>query len=163
MLMKWILLLLLLLPLFSWSQEDEDKDPELEKTILVLNPFTSTVALSDFEKTQVNKIILKATSRQQTYQIALGELGEAKKSKHKIHHVQLDLIKNEEDSHSIKALLIDEKNKKVLNKITEEKVPRLDLLRRIEDVLLKLFGAVLPEPKKDDEGKKKPKNVKPRS
>lgn len=155
--MKWILLLTLLLPLVVWTQDNEDKDLELEKTILVINPFTSTVTLSDFEKTQINKIILKATSRQQTYQIALGELGIAKKAKHKIHHVQLDLVKDEGDFHSIKALLIDEKNKKVLNKIIEEKVSRLDLLRTIEDVVLRLFGAVTPGPKKE-QGKKKPKN-----
>jgi hypothetical protein len=157
--MKWILLLLLLLPVQALAQQNEDKDPEFEKTILVINPFTSTVVLSEFDKTQINKIMLKASSRQQTYQIALGELGEAKKSKHKIHHMQLDLIKNEEDFHSIKALLIDEKNKKVINKITEEKVTRLDLLRMVEDVLLRLFGAVPPEPEKDKEGKKKPKNL----
>ena len=161
--MKWILLLSLLIPVLGWGQEDEYRDPELEKTILVINPFSSTVTLSDFEKTQINKIILKASSRQQTYQIALGELGEAKKSKHKIHHVQLDLVKDVGDSHSVKALLIDEKNKKVLNRILEEKVSRLDLLRIIEDVLLRLFGAVIPEAKEEKEGKKKPKNVKPLS
>lgn len=115
-----------------------DDITEGPKKLLVIKSLRSEIALNDLEKRMINKVMLKICAKQTDYQIAMGEIGIAREADLSIFEVTLSLTGNDAKM-SISGTLLDEKNKKVVNKITKEKVERLHLMRDIEDVMDGLF------------------------
>lgn len=130
----WLLLVLMGVNLV-FASDDITEGP---KKLLVIKSLQSEIALNDLEKRMINKVMLKICAKQTDYQIAMGEIGIAREADLSIFEVTLSLIGNDAKM-SISGTLLDEKNKKVVNKITKEKVERLHLMRDIEDVMDGLF------------------------
>jgi hypothetical protein len=130
----WFLLILIGINL-GFAADDITEGP---KKLLVIKSLHSDIALNDIEKRMINKVVLKICAKQTDYQIAMGEIGIAREAALSIFEVTLSLTGNDANM-SISGILLDEKNKQVVKKVTREKVERLHLMRNIEDVMDGLF------------------------
>lgn len=140
--MKFIWLLLMLVTGLALAGETEDDIAKnTPRKILVISPVASDIVLSDIEKRMINKIVLKACAKKKEYQIALGEIGIARGALLNIFEVSLEITGKENDF-KLTGILLDEKNKVVLNKIVRTKNERLHLMRNIEMVMETLFEQV---------------------
>ena len=105
---------------------------------MVINPVEAAITLSDVDNRLINKIVLKECAKQTEYQIAMGDIGVSREALFNIFNVNLTLIGSEANL-TITGVLLDEKNKIVVNKVVREKVERLHLMRTVEDVMKGLF------------------------
>ncbi|MBA2403132.1 MAG: hypothetical protein H0V66_00050 [Bdellovibrionales bacterium] len=136
--MKFLWLLLILTFSNQVFSADADAISINPTKLLVINPVASDIVLTDIEKRMINKIMLKACAKQIDYQIALGEIGLAREALMNISQVSLTLNGNEQNL-KVTALLLDEKNKIMINKIVKERIERLHLMRTVEEVVEALF------------------------
>jgi hypothetical protein len=112
------------------------------KKLMVINPVDSEIILSDVDNRLINKIVLKECAKQTEYQIAMGEIGISVDAHFTIFNVNLTLS-GKESNLTITGILIDEKDKVVVNKVERLKVERLHLMRSVEDVMKGLFAKKL--------------------
>jgi hypothetical protein len=150
MLKSLIGLLFLIISFFSIAQEKESTDdgPQDVKKFILIQPF-KTPYLEFLDEDRVNKIILRATTKQTEYELAMTNLDDFEKAKVPVFQVQLQLEKiKDKEIYEARALLVDMKNKKLVNKVEELRIPRIELLRRIEELLNRLFLQPVPEVKK---------------
>ncbi len=106
--------------------------------LLVINPIKSEIALNDIERRMINKVVLKTCAKQSGYEISMGEIGIAREAGLSIFDVTLSLTGNDSNM-VITGVLLDEKNKILLKKISKQGVERLHLMRSVEDVMNGLF------------------------
>jgi hypothetical protein len=119
----------------GFAQDDIQLGP---KKYLIINPTKSSISLTDIDKRQIEKIILKSCTKQTVYQVAMGEIGAATEAKLDISHVSL-VLEGKEQELSITATLVDENKKILLNKVRKSHVQRQEMLRSIEDSVEELF------------------------
>jgi hypothetical protein len=112
------------------------------KKLMVINPVDSEIILSDVDNRLINKIVLKECAKQTEYQIAMGEIGISVDAHFTIFNVNLTLS-GKESNLTITGILLDEKDKIVVNKVERLKVERLHLMRSVEDVMKGLFAKKL--------------------
>ncbi len=106
--------------------------------LLVINPIKSEIILNDIERRMINKVVLKTCAKQSGYEISMGEIGIAREAGLSIFDVTLSLTGNDANM-VITGVLLDEKNKILLKKISKQGVERLHLMRSVEDVMNGLF------------------------
>jgi hypothetical protein len=106
--------------------------------LLVINPIKSEIILNDIERRMINKVVLKTCAKQSGYEISMGEIGIAREAGLSIFDVTLSLTGNDTNM-VITGVLLDEKNKILLKKISKQGVERLHLMRSVEDVMNGLF------------------------
>lgn len=106
--------------------------------LLVINPIKSEIILNDIERRMINKVVLKTCAKQSGYEISMGEIGIAREAGLSIFDVTLSLTGSDANM-AITGVLLDEKNKILLKKISKQGIERLHLMRSVEDVMNGLF------------------------
>ena len=133
--MKFITLLLLLVGhLQAYGQGSS------ELPYLIIPPHELPERFKEFEKQQIQKVVLKGCAKQRGYQVIIGDPPSHKKTRWLMYRVDLDVKWNESlREFRVHASLVDARNNKVFNSITEVKIPELEFYRRLEVIIDRLF------------------------
>jgi hypothetical protein len=136
---------LLLLTLLAGPAHAQNREGELPPKILIINPLEASLQLTEQDRRLIHKAILKVCAKQTGHEIMLGELGDAQNSSFEVSHVNVSLGGTPE-SVTLSATLVDEKRKRLIKKIVADRIPRLQLVRKVEDAMIELFA--VPQSKK---------------
>ncbi len=143
-----LLVLLFILSSFVVAQTQTEDLP-----YLFIAPIESPQSFSDIEKQTIHKIIVRACTKQTLYQLLIGRTEFDKKLKWDLHRLNVQ-IRSKNEEYEITAELKDGRKEKIYNHIQEGHILRLDLYRRLEEILNQLFN--LPTTEKLSESRPKP-------
>ncbi len=132
--MKISLFFLSLLICFgAWSQV-----PENELPYLFIPEVTIPPEFSEFEKQQINKIVMKGSAKQTQYQVIIGNPTNNKKFKWALYKINVRVTKGP-NGIEVVAELKDVRKEKLINTIKENYIEGLEFYRRLEDIINRLF------------------------
>ncbi len=149
---KFLFILLILIQFGAWAETSQDEIP-----YLFIPPVIAPKEFSDFEKQQINKLVVKGSARQTTYQVMIGKPDVSKRFKWQLHQINVSVQKKDSEF-IVLAQLQDARKLLVINSIQEEHIPELELYRRIEEIIDRLFLPV--EKNLETEIRPKPPKVK---
>ena len=145
---KCLFIFFLLIQFGAWAETSQDEIP-----YLFIPPVIAPKEFSDFEKQQINKLVVKGSARQTTYQVMIGKPDVTKRFKWQLHQINVSVLK-EGDDFVILAQLKDARKEVIINSIQEDHIPELELYRKIEEIIDRLFlpveknldSAIRPKP-----------------
>jgi hypothetical protein len=133
----FLFLFLFLSPLKRLVAQPIEGEGDAPKKYLMITSF-SKQGMTELQLDQINKIMLKVATKQVEYSLALGEGKNFEGVKSTLASMQLQIEKNA-SVFSIKALLLDIKNKRVIKIETADFIQEANLLLQVKICLEKLF------------------------
>jgi hypothetical protein len=127
---------LIIIILFHFGAIAETSQEELP--YLFIPPVDIPEDFTEFEKQQINKLVVKGSTKQSVYQVMIGTPQISKRFKWAIHKINVK-VSNTPDGFQIVAELRDARKNILINSITESQFPQLELYRRLEDIINRLF------------------------
>lgn len=124
---------------------------------MFIPPVDIPADFTEFEKQQINKLVVKGSTKQSVYQVMIGTPQISKRFKWAIHKINVK-VTNTPDGFQIIAELRDARKNILINSITESQFPQIELYRRLEDIINRLFLPV--EKVLESEVKPKPPKLK---
>lgn len=124
---------------------------------MFIPPVALPKELSEFEKQQINKIVIKGSTKQTTYQVMIGIPDVSKKFKWPLFQINVAVTRIGNDFNVV-AELKDARKSKTVNIIKESEIPYIEFYRRLEDIINRLF--LPPEKFGSSEEKPRPPKIK---
>lgn len=129
-----------IVPGYAQNPDDENKEEtKKEKAVLFISPLTANF-LSEDQARSIRKQMILVASKQLDFQIALGDKLDFQGMKTSIFTMDVEIKRSvTKGLFNVRAVLLDETNKRVVSKIKRENIKSRELLRSSQVALELLF------------------------